>query len=104
MQDESEVAQSCLTLCDPVDCSPPGSSIHGIFQARALAWGAIAFSEALVTLVYLLSKEVFFKLNQLPKCVIPTMNLLSPIFLTELVATELILLRLGLTVRPYLEM
>ena len=41
---ESEVAQSCLTLCDPMDCSPPGSSAHGIFQARVLEWGAIAFS------------------------------------------------------------
>ena len=41
---ESEVAQSCLTLSDPMDCSPPGSSIHGIFQARILEWGAIAFS------------------------------------------------------------
>ena len=41
---ESEVAQSCLTLCDPMDGSPPGSSIHGIFQARVLEWGAIAFS------------------------------------------------------------
>ena len=36
--------QSCPTLCDPIDCSPPGSSIHGIFQARVLEWGAIAFS------------------------------------------------------------
>ena len=36
--------QSCPTLCDPMDCSPPGSSIHGIFQARVLEWGAIAFS------------------------------------------------------------
>ena len=36
--------QSCLTLCDPMDCSPPGSSIHGILQARVLEWGAIAFS------------------------------------------------------------
>ena len=89
---QSEVAQSCLALCDPMDCSPPGSSIHGIFQAKALEWDAIAFSEALMTLVYLLSKEVFCKLNQLPNCVIPTMNHLSPIFLTELVATELILL------------
>ena len=35
--------QSCLTLCDPIDCSPPGSSVHGIFQARVLEWGAIAF-------------------------------------------------------------
>ena len=37
--------QSCLTLCDPIDGSPPGSPIHGIFQARVLEWGAIAFSE-----------------------------------------------------------
>ena len=41
---ESEVAQSCLTLSDPMDCSLPGSSIHGTFQARVLEWGAIAFS------------------------------------------------------------
>ena len=41
---ESEVAQSCLTLCDPVDCSPPGSSIHEILQARILEWVAISFS------------------------------------------------------------
>ena len=40
----SEVAQLCPTLSDPMDCSPPGSSIHGIFQARVLEWGAIAFS------------------------------------------------------------
>ena len=44
VKSESEVAQSCPTLCDPVDCSPPGSSAHGIFQARVLEWGAIAFS------------------------------------------------------------
>ena len=41
---ESEVAQSCLTLSDPMDCSLPGSSIHGIFQERVLEWGAITFS------------------------------------------------------------
>ena len=41
---ESEVAQLCLTVSDPMDCSLPGSSIHGIFQARVLEWGAIAFS------------------------------------------------------------
>ena len=40
----SEVAQSCPTLCDPMDCSLPGSSVHGIFQARVLEWVAIAFS------------------------------------------------------------
>ena len=41
---ESEGAQSCLTVSDPTDCSLPGSSIHGIFQAKVLEWGAIAFS------------------------------------------------------------
>ena len=41
---ESEVALLCPTLCDPMDCSLPGSSVHGIFQARVLEWGAIAFS------------------------------------------------------------
>ena len=43
-ENEREVAQSCLTLCDPVDRSPPGSSVHVIFQARVLEWGAITFS------------------------------------------------------------
>ena len=42
---ESKVAQSCPTLSDPTDCSQPGSSVHGIFQARVLEWGAIAFSD-----------------------------------------------------------
>ena len=40
----SEVTQSCLTLCDPMDCSLPGSSVHGIFQAIVLEWIAISFS------------------------------------------------------------
>ena len=44
VKSESEVAQSCSTLSDPMDCSLPGSSIHGIFQAKVLEWGAIAFS------------------------------------------------------------
>ena len=44
VKSESEVTQSCLTLSDPMDCSPPGSSVHGIFQARVLEWGAIARS------------------------------------------------------------
>ena len=43
-ESESEVTQSCPTLCDPVDYSPPGSSVHGIFQARVLQWVAISFS------------------------------------------------------------
>ena len=46
VKSESEVAQSCPTLSDPMDCSLPGSSVHGIFQARVLEWGAIAFSES----------------------------------------------------------
>ena len=47
VKSESEVAQSCPTLSDPMDCSLPGSSIHGIFQARVLEWGAIAFSDSI---------------------------------------------------------
>ena len=45
VKSESEVAQSCPTLHDPMDCSLPGSSVHGIFQARVLEWGAMAFSD-----------------------------------------------------------
>ena len=48
------IAQSCLTLSDPMDCSLPGSSIHGIFQARLLEWGAIAFSNSLLAIQYFL--------------------------------------------------
>ena len=44
VKNEREVTQSCSTLHDPMDCSPPGPSVHGIFQARVLEWGAIAFS------------------------------------------------------------
>ena len=45
VKSESEVAQSCPIFSDPMDNSPPGSPAHGIFQARVLEWGAIAFSE-----------------------------------------------------------
>ena len=48
---ESEVAQFCLTLLDPMDCSLPGSSVHAIFQARVLEWGAIAFSETTLQVI-----------------------------------------------------
>jgi len=44
VKSESEVAESCPNLSDPMDCGLPGSSIHGIFQARVLEWGAITFS------------------------------------------------------------
>ena len=50
VKSESEVAQSCLTLHGSVDCSLPGSSAHGIFQARVLEWGAIAFLNSVVDL------------------------------------------------------
>ena len=48
VKSESEVAQSCQTLRDPMDCSLPGSAVHGIFQARVLEWGAIASSGKMV--------------------------------------------------------
>ena len=51
VKSESEIAQSCPTLSDPMACSPPGSSVHGIFQARVLEWGAIAFSGLRVSLL-----------------------------------------------------
>ena len=54
MKSESEVAQSCPTLGNPMDCSPSGSSVHGIFQARVLEWGAIAFSIPRPTIIKLL--------------------------------------------------
>ena len=56
VKSESEVAQSCPTLSDPMDCSPPGSSVHGIFQARVLEWGAIAFSD-IHTTIYKTDKQ-----------------------------------------------
>ena len=59
VKSESEVAQSCLTLSDPMDYSLPGSSVHGIFQVRVLEWGAIAFSVYLV-----LENSIFRELTQ----------------------------------------
>ena len=57
VKSESEVAQSCPTLRDPMDCSPPGSSVHRIFQARVLEWGAIAFSDGPLTSYLISAKE-----------------------------------------------
>ena len=83
VKSQSEVAQSCPTLSDPMDCSIPGSSVHGIFQARVLEWGAIAFSRETTELEekpcsdlgrWLSSPEVwkqfcisFFQLGQKPE-------------------------------------
>ena len=50
VKSESEVAQSCPTLSDPMDCNLPGSSVHWILQARVLEWGAVAFSITLMPL------------------------------------------------------
>ena len=73
VKSESEVAQSCPILSDPMDCSPPGSSVHGIFQARVLQWGAIAFSVnshssvyILRTYQYLLCTEVVCNYDSFP--------------------------------------
>ena len=63
VKSESEVAQSCLTLSDPMNCSPLGSSIHGIFQARVLEWGVIAFYEATITLIPKPDKDATKKEN-----------------------------------------
>ena len=57
VKSESKVAQSCPTLSNPMDCSLPGSSIHGIFQARVLEWGAIAFS--VLTFWQLVNQDAF---------------------------------------------
>ena len=55
VKSESEVTQSCLTRHDPMDCSLPGSSVHGIFQARVLEWGAISFSSIGLGLIIMTS-------------------------------------------------
>ena len=65
VKSESEVTESCPTLSDPMDCSLPGSSVHGIFQARVLEWGAIAFSD---NTLYLDTNMIdFFKMDWLTK-------------------------------------
>ena len=66
VKSESEVAQSCLTLSDPMDCSLLGSFIHGIFQARVLEWGAIAFSYRYTEMIQsLILLEILYKLVML---------------------------------------
>ena len=64
VKSEREVAQSCPALSDPMDCSPPGSSIHRIFQARVLEWGAIAFSSLVFTI--LLNTDLILRLGRHP--------------------------------------
>ena len=68
VKSESEVPQSCPTLSHPMDCSPPGSSVHGIFQAGVLEWGAIAFSvyDVTITLIPKPDKDNTKKENYRP--------------------------------------
>ena len=68
-ESESEVAQSCPTLHDLTDCSLPGSSVHGIFQARVLGWGAIAFSIALTRWTFV-GKVMSLLFNMLSRLVL----------------------------------
>jgi len=66
VKSEREVAQSCPTLSDPMDCSPPDFSIHGIFQARVLEWGAIAFSNIYTLLYIKCPSQVLLVVKNLP--------------------------------------
>ena len=70
-ESESEVAQSCPTLRNPMDCSPPGSPVYGIFQARVLEWGATAFS------VSVLSTTPEFTVSKMGKEVITHSSILA---------------------------
>ena len=77
VKSESEVAQSCPTLHDPMDCSLPDSSVHGIFQARVLEWVAIAFSEIVAEDLPNLGRDLdiqFLEVSKSPK--ISTQNVL----------------------------
>ena len=92
VKSESEVAQSCPTLSDPMDCSPPGSSIHRIFQARVLEWGAIAFSEKSNYYELKINKKtnisIFFLLFT-KTCPFAALKTLRGNFMTEIIAEVL---------------
>ena len=66
VKSESEVAQSCLTLSDPMDCSPPGSSVHGILQARAMEWVPLPSPKLFLVLLLLLSRFSCVRLSATP--------------------------------------
>ena len=70
VKSESEVPQSCLTLSDPMDCSLPGSSAHGIFQARVLEWVAIVFSaeQNIIPLIPPFLQILFFQVTNALLC------------------------------------
>ena len=79
VESESEVAQSCLTLSNPIDCSLPGSSIHGIFRATVLKWGAIASSQ-IVSQVSV--NSIFIVFDSCCLCEIPCANSLRKMVIT----------------------
>ena len=71
VKSECEVAQLCPTLSDPMDCSWPGSAVHGIFQARVLEWGAIAFSVTLPEETYYIYIDIYILLRLMSKSILP---------------------------------
>ena len=87
VKSESEVAQSCLTLSDPMDCSLPGSSVHGIFQARILEWGAIALAIALPVLMQLKFFVMFYMFHCLVEIVAVVVEVIMPPAATEIIIT-----------------
>ena len=85
VKSESEVAQSCPTLSGPMDCSLPGSSVHGIFQARVLEWGAIAFSVSYTrsSIFFVSSNKTLQNLGSLHFTALPGSPLISQLMLVE---------------------
>ena len=99
-ESESEVTQSCLILSDPMDCSLPGSSIHGIFQARILKWVAIAFSMLYIRLsefVHLIAEcfYAFILSSYFPHCLNNPLSNITVIYL--IIILRNIFLNLGRT-------
>ena len=91
VKSESEVAQSCPTLSDPMDCSLPGSSFHGIFQARVLEWGAVAFSTRFhiyARISFSLSDLVHSVWQPLDPSIPPRMTQLHSLYRWEIVHCE----------------
>ena len=83
VKSESEVAQSCPTPSDPMDCSPPGSSVHGIFQSKVLEWGAIALRHILLQLIQLNTADLK---NKAPNSSAQFSKLLSFFFFSKLLS------------------
>ena len=91
VESESEVTQSCPTLSDPMDCSLPGSSVYGSFQARVLEWGAIAFSGIYVyiheNIIHTKEYYLVIKKNNIFSCAATWMDL-EIVILSKVSQTE----------------